>query len=294
VPLEISGAVLGLMSYTFAQPRVFSDEDREFISALARQTTQAIERARLIESERQARQSAESANAAKTNFLAAMSHELRTPLNAIAGYADLLDMGVHGPVTDSQREALQRIQRNERHLLGLINDVLNFTKLEAGRLEYHISTLVLSDVVESIRPMIEPQLAKKALRYDVCIAADLLVRADREKVQQILLNLLSNACKFTPEGGRVLVDLDERAPEAEQVFLRVTDSGVGIPRDKQDAIFDPFVQVHRRLTQSTEGTGLGLAISRDLARAMMGDLRVSSVVGEGSRFTLTLPRERAS
>ncbi|MEO7218061.1 MAG: HAMP domain-containing sensor histidine kinase, partial [Gemmatimonadaceae bacterium] len=239
-----------------------------------------------------ARADAEAANRVKGEFLATMSHELRTPLNAIAGYAQLLELGVHGPITEPQREALRRIQRSEQHLLSLVNDVLNFAKLEAGRIDYDLKEMPLIDVIATISPMVEPQLTGKGLQYEVRVTDDLRVRADREKLQQILLNLMSNAIKFTESGGTVSIDIgrrsDDPSPEG-VVFVRVSDTGVGIPRDKQDAIFDAFVQVSRHLTTSSTGTGLGLSISRDLARGMGGELRVRSELGKGSTFTLVLP-----
>jgi signal transduction histidine kinase len=202
-------------------------------------------------------------------------------------------MEVHGPVTAPQREALSRIQRSGKHLLGLINDVLNFAKLEAGRVEYTPRDVRLADAVASVSPMIESQLKAKGLSYDVRVDPAIVARADLEKLQQVLLNLLSNAVKFTAAGGRVSVDTpasDDGAADPDRVALRVADTGIGIPRDKMGLIFDPFVQVHRKLTNSVEGSGLGLAISRDLARGMGGDLHASSVEGEGSTFTLVLPR----
>ncbi len=237
-----------------------------------------------------ARAEAEAANRAKSDFLAAMSHELRTPLNAIAGHAQLMELGVHGPITDAQHDALQRIVRSEQHLLSLINDVLNFAKLEAGRIEYDVKDVGLAEIVNAVASMIEPQIATRNLAFTSWVPADLRVRADAEKLRQILLNLLSNAIKFTEPGGRITVDTPSRSDMPDGViYLRVADSGIGIPRDKQDLIFDPFVQVHRNLTRSTEGTGLGLAISRDLARGMGGDLRVRSTEGTGSTFTLSMP-----
>ncbi len=241
-----------------------------------------------------ARAEAEAANTAKSDFLAAMSHELRTPLNAIAGHAQLMDMGVHGPVTEAQHNALERIVRSEQHLLSLINDVLNFAKMEAGRIEYQVSDIGLADTVNAVASMIEPQIVAKQLKYVSRVGADICVRADEEKLRQILLNLLSNSIKFTEPGGSITVDTPRRADmPASVIYLRVTDSGIGIERDKQEMIFDPFVQVHRNLTRSTEGTGLGLAISRDLARGMAGDLRVRSMEGMGSMFTLSLPEAGA-
>lgn len=241
-----------------------------------------------------ARQAAEAANRVKGEFLATMSHELRTPLNAIAGYAQLIEIGVHGPVTDAQRDALKRIQRSEQRLLLLVNDILNFAKLEAGRIDYELTDVLLADVVASITPMVEPQLEGKKLRYDVDIAPDVMVRADCEKLEQILLNLMSNAIKFTESGGRIRIDaIGNTEGLADTVLLCVTDSGVGIPSDKQEAIFDPFVQVDRHHTRTSGGTGLGLAISRDLARGMGGDLLVRSAPGEGSTFTVTLPSARS-
>ena len=237
-----------------------------------------------------ARHAAELANQTKSDFLAAMSHELRTPLNAIAGYAELLELGVHGPLSDSQRDAVRRIRRSEEILLGRINDVLNFAKIEAGRIEYHIGVVPLADAVASVAPLIEPQFAAKRLRYVTRVAPEMVVRTDRDKLQQILINLLSNAVKFTESGGTVTIDIGTRAgAPAGFALLRVSDTGIGIPREKQESVFDPFIQVHRRLTSSTEGTGLGLAISRDLARGMGGELRVRSVEGKGSTFTLALP-----
>ncbi len=237
-----------------------------------------------------ARAAAEQANSAKSEFLAAMSHELRTPLNAIAGYVQLLSMGVHGPLSDEQRQVLRRVEMSERHLLSLITDVLNFAKIEARRVEYDIKTVPLAPAVADVGVMMAPQVMAKGLTFENRIANDAAVKGDPDKVQQILLNLMSNATKFTPAGGRIVIDAPTRdGSPAETRFLRVTDTGAGIPRDKQDAIFEPFVQVDRGLSRPTEGTGLGLAISRDLARGMGGDLRARSDLGKGSSFTLSMP-----
>jgi signal transduction histidine kinase len=217
-----------------------------------------------------------------------MSHELRTPLNAIGGYTDLLMMGVRGSVTEQQLEDLQRIKRSQQHLLGIINDILNFSRIEAGQTTYEYSTVPLSDVIEAVGHMIEPQAAAKGLELEVqqC-PPEIAVWADKAKVQQILVNLVSNAVKFT-EQGKVTLECDWH--DSHRVTIAVTDTGVGIRADQQEKIFEPFVQVGRSLTKSQEGTGLGLAISRDLARGMGGDIVVTSEPGKGSRFTLILPR----
>lgn len=238
-----------------------------------------------------ARRAAHEANEAKSQFLAAMSHELRTPLNAIGGYMQLVEMGVHGPVTDAQKEALSRAQRSQTHLLGLINNVLNFAKLEAGQVEYHPDDVRISDIVAAVMPMVEPQFLARNIRHEVRGDAALVVRADAEKLRQILLNLLSNAIKFTEPGGRVTIDVRPSAERPNELAcIDVRDTGSGIPAGRLASIFDPFVQVDRQLTEINRGTGLGLAISRDLARGMGGDLTVESQLGEGSSFTLHLRR----
>jgi PAS domain S-box-containing protein len=244
---------------------------------------------RSAELERQ-RTAADEANRAKSNFLAVMSHELRTPLNAIGGYVQLLDMGVHGPITEAQRGALERIDRSQRHLLRLVNDVLNLARIEAGRVDYTVEAVPLAEVVRSVMPMIEPQIAAKGLRWSASVPPQLVARADREKVQQILLNLLTNAVKFTGAGGRVTVEAVEDASRPGGVLLRVADTGIGIPPSMVESIFEPFVQVDASHTRPVEGSGLGLAISRDLARGMGGDLTAESEVGQGSTFTVALRR----
>jgi PAS domain S-box-containing protein len=234
---------------------------------------------------------AEAANRAKTGFLAAMSHELRTPLNAIGGYADLLLAGVHGPVSSEQAAALERIQLNHRHLLALINDVLNFSRIEAGRLSYDSQAVPLAGVLEEVRSMIAPQALTKGIEVRWPPPdPSLVAQADRLKTEQILLNLLTNALKFTPAGGHVSVTQHRSGG---LVALAVEDDGPGIPADQQEQIFEPFTQLGRSWISAHEGAGLGLSISRELARAMGGDLIVSSETGRGSVFTLTLPAHQA-
>jgi PAS domain S-box-containing protein len=231
---------------------------------------------------------AEAANRAKGEFLAAMSHELRTPLNAIGGYAELIEMGVAGAVTDQQHEYLERVRTSQQHLLAIINDLLNYTKVEAGQVTYDIETIDLHDVVESVLTMVSPQAARKRikLRHGPC-DEQTFARADRLKAEQVVLNLLSNAVKFTPDGGLITASC---GTSGDYATFTVKDSGPGIPDEKLEAIFEPFVQLGRTLSSIREGTGLGLAISRDLARAMDGDITVNSAVGKGSTFLLQLPK----
>jgi signal transduction histidine kinase len=243
----------------------------------------------LIEREREARLAAEQANHAKMEFLAVMSHELRTPLNAIAGYTQLLELGIHGPITAAQRDALARIRNSETHLLGLIEDVLNFAKIEAGRVTFDLTEVDPATLVEGVHALVEPQMREKGLNYERAPAPDARLSTDVEKARQILLNLLSNAVKFTPSGGTIRIDFDVRPG---WVDICVSDTGIGIARDKVEAVFEPFVQV-RSYSSGQGGTGLGLAISRDLAHAMGGELAVRSIPGRGSTFTLSLPEASA-
>jgi PAS domain S-box-containing protein len=227
------------------------------------------------------------ANRAKAEFLAAMSHELRTPLNAIGGYVDLLDLGVHGPLNDDQREAIGRVTANQRHLLTLINDLLSFARLEAGKLEFESRAMSALELLTSMEALIAPSAVARGVDYRV-VECDpgLRIQCDPERVRQILVNLVGNAVKFTPAGGSVRLFCEVVDGMAQ---VRVQDTGVGIPAEECERIFDPFQQVGRRLNRPREGVGLGLAISRDLAEAMGGSLSVESTPGQGSTFTLTLP-----
>jgi signal transduction histidine kinase len=236
-----------------------------------------------------ARRALEQANKAKSDFLATMSHELRTPLNAIGGYADLILAGIRGPITEAQQTDLERIKRSQHHLLAVINDILNFAKLESGRIHFNPIMLPMNAALGELESLMAPSLMQKGIAYEYrCCDPSFQAYADPERVQQILLNLLSNATKFTPPGGRILV---ECLPRRTTMVVEVTDTGAGMPADKLQTIFEPFVQLERGQSPGMGGTGLGLSISRDLARAMGGDLTVTSELHRGSTFRLELPRQ---
>ncbi|MEO8337080.1 MAG: ATP-binding protein [bacterium] len=295
---EIRRAILDLLIHRaeevarLNEELVFSNAQLEESAVeMELQTEELVEQRELreaaLENERHARNEADNANRAKADFLAIMSHELRTPLNAIGGYAQLLSLGVRGPTTPEQRSDLDRIQVNTRHLLGLINSILNFTKLETGAIQFRLANVNVSQMLLSLDALIGPQMRDKRLTFDVGVCEDsIIVSADDEKLRQILLNLLTNALKFTPEGGTVEMRCGVVGDVAE---IRVTDTGIGIAQASVEAIFEPFVQINRSLTkEADQGVGLGLAISLELARGMAGDLTVSSEVGRGSTFLLTL------
>jgi signal transduction histidine kinase len=242
----------------------------------------------LARGQARARAAAEAANQAKSSFLATMSHELRTPLNAIAGYVDLLVLEVAGELAPRQKEFLGRIDYARKHLLGLIDDVLNFAKLEAGRIEVRSRLLDMQAAMGEAESIMEGDLAAKGIEYIRSGGPPGSIWADPAKLRQILINLLGNAVKFTDAGGRITTgwEMDDAA-----VRIHIDDTGVGIEADQLEAIFDPFVQGDGDLTRTRYGTGLGLSISRQLARVMGGEIHVASERGQGSRFTLILPRD---
>ena len=264
----------------------------------------AAERERQLERERAARAEAEASSQAKSEFLAMMSHELRTPLNAVIGYAELLDLGIAGSLTGEQRHQLSRIRTSGRHLLGLVNEVLDLAKIEAGRLSVNMGRGRAGDAADAALSLVQTRADERGIRFvGQCLGdGDVLFEGDEDRVRQILVNLLSNAVKFTEPGGNVALECGTSThPDAEArvhgypkwVYFRVRDTGIGIPVEQLPLIFDPFVQGETGHTRSNDGSGLGLTISRRLARLMGGDITVRSTPGNGSAFTLWLPAAEA-
>ena len=294
--LSRSGIVLGGLFFGHSRPDVFTQRDERLVVGTAAWAAVAMDNARLLadavaardEAER-ARRQAEHANRAKAEFLAAMSHELRTPLNAIAGYAQILEMGIQGALNESQRDMLSRMQRSQRALLTLIEELLGFAQIESGKVVYRSANVTIEQLLDDVESMVAPQLSSRKVRYRVeSCEPGVSVWADREKVNQILLNLITNAIKFT-ERGEIAVTC---TASEDAVEICVRDTGIGIDKERIETIFEPFVQLDGGYTRTAHGTGLGLTISRNFARAMGGDVRVVSVLGEGSSFMLTLPRNR--
>jgi PAS domain S-box-containing protein len=297
----------GIPRWVLARGRAFfvgEGEERHpvrFIGTVLDVTERAhaeIERAELLDRERRARAAAEAANRAKSSFLATMSHEIRTPINAIVGYADLLDMGIRGALTDGQREYLQRIRASGTHLTGLVGDVLEFAKVDAGEMSFVRERGLLDDAAGKAAELVLPQAAARgvAVRLEPC-PPDAAFLGDPDRVRQVAINLLSNAVKFTPAGGTVAVRCDVGAQPPEDAGLgvgtwarlEVEDTGIGIAPEQLARIFEPFTQVDDSHTREQGGTGLGLAISRRFARVMGGDVTVRSRPGAGSVFTLWIP-----
>jgi PAS domain S-box-containing protein len=233
-----------------------------------------------------ARRFAEEANDAKAKFLSMMSHDLRTPLTTIFGHSRLLEARIHGPLNEDQLYAVTKVREAGQELMRMINDVLSFAKMEHGRVEVRAETVALADAIARAESLIRLRLDEAGLQFsgngDGCS-----VRADPDRLQQILLNLLTNAIKFTPRGGRISVSAEG---DGDRVRIHVRDTGFGIPADQLQRVFEPFVQLEtERVDGDQRGVGLGLSISRDLARAMGGELTLESTVGEGSVFTIDLP-----
>lgn len=290
VPLIVRGRVQGAI--TFVSPEgdpPFSADEIGLAVDLGARCAMALDNARLYHEADALRLTAEAANRSKGQFLGMISHELRTPLNAIGGFTELLELGIEGPVTDKQRTALARIKANQQHLLALITEILDFVRIESGRIAYDLGRVSLPQALADVSAMLTGAAERKKITLATAAGEeDVTAWADADRVRQILLNLVMNAVQYTPAGGTITMSC--AAGGDDTVVVRVADTGPGIDPKRMDSIFEPFVQLTTGLIDREGGVGLGLPISRDLARAMKGDVTVESTVGTGSRFTLTLPR----
>jgi PAS domain S-box-containing protein len=280
VPLAVAGRTFGVLSLVQAgSGRLFGDDDVAFAEELAHRAAVAIENARLYEE-------ALAANRAKAGFLATMSHELRTPLNAMIGYVDLLLMGIPDPIPVASQGQVERIRLATRHLLSIIEEILTFSRIEAGRETPEVEEVDLASLANEVSAIIEPLAREKGLLFHLPVEVDPpTLRTDPRKLRQILVNLLGNAVKFTRSGSVGFAV--ERGDGA--VLLRVRDTGIGIAPELHEVVFEPFRQVDDAKTRTVAGTGLGLTVSRELARLLGGDVTVASAPGEGSVFTVRLP-----
>jgi signal transduction histidine kinase len=261
-----------------------TDKERVDLLAMEQQARAHAERAR-NEAET-ARAEAERANNSKTDFLAVMSHELRTPLTAIMGYEELLSDGITGPVTELQRQQLGRINASARHLLGLIDEILTFARVDIGRERVRWESMSINHTLTDAAALVQPMAADKKLRFVVeLLDEDQAIQTDGTKLRQMLVNLLSNGIKFTDNGEvRVGCTVDNGTLE-----IRIADTGVGIAAENIEDVFEPFWQAEQTATRKTGGTGLGLSVTRKLARLVGGDVTVASKMGAGTTFLLTLP-----
>lgn len=287
MPLVIGSRNIGSMEVSFGRARRFTRDDLNVASVIAHHCAQALERARLLEAEQLARQALESSDREKAELLASVSHDLRTPLNAIGGYVQLLQMGIRGGLTQAQEHDLDRIAGNQRHLLHLVEELLRFSKETASPQPREITNVPVANALQTALDSVAPQAAAKQIELTIAPVDGLAVAGDPDRIQQILTNILANAVKFTPPGGRVTLSADAPGPNA--ACLRVRDSGPGIPSEMHSRIFEPFSQLDGRPAGS-DGVGLGLAISRSLARASGGEISVESEPGDGATFVVSLPR----
>jgi GAF domain-containing protein len=290
VPLLVEGEAIGVILVARRTVRRFSDREVQVVETFADQAAIAIQNVRLFNEIQDKSRQLEVANRHKSEFLANMSHELRTPLNAIIGFSEVLLQGIFGDVNEKQREYLTDVLGSGQHLLSLINDILDLSKIEAGRMDLDLSTFALRDALESGVTIVRERAARHGIQLSTVVAKDVgAIEADERKVKQILYNLLSNAVKFTPDGGRVEVNV--RADNGD-VRVEVRDTGIGVGASDQERIFDEFRQVGRE--RSREGTGLGLTLTKRFVELHGGRIWLDSAPGKGSTFGFTLPMRRAA
>jgi signal transduction histidine kinase len=309
VPVWANGELRGVLGLTWPAPRVFDEDERAFILTLGVMCAQAIMRAHLRAAERASRQvadtallaadtarnTAEQANQSKAHFVATISHELRTPMNAVLGYTALLADEIYGPVSALQQEHIGRVRTSGYHLLGLIEDLLSYARVEAGHEVVHAEHVAVVDIIEASLVLVRPLAEKKGLSVRIERPAEPIeMNTDPRKLRQILINLLANAVKFTDAGEIVLVLRVEGQVAAARVCFEVTDPGRGMTPEVQAHIFDPFWQADTTSMKTSGSSGLGLSVARQLARLLGGDVSVvRSAPGEGSTFLLSLPANYA-
>jgi len=286
LPLLREGRVLGGLTVSRKIVGNFPASVVDILQTFAAQSAVAIQNARLFREIEQKSRELQIASQHKSQFLANMSHELRTPLNAILGYTELIVDGIYGNVPEKIQEVLDRVQKSGRHLLGLINDVLDLSRIEAGELSLTLSDYSFQDAVQSVVSAVESLAKEKGLRLSVDVAAKLPVgRADERRIVQVLLNLVGNAIKFTEE-GEIAIRVRR---DGEAFIVSVSDTGTGIPANQHDRIFEEFQQVDDSSTRAKGGSGLGLAIAKKIVELHGGRIWVESVIGQGSTFTFSIP-----
>ena len=290
VPMLLEREPIGVIVVTGAEAAAFSQRQIELLQTFADQAVIAVENVRLFKELEAANRELEVASQHKSEFLANMSHELRTPLNAIIGFSEVLSERMFGDLNDKQDEYLKDIHASGQHLLSLINDILDLSKIEAGRMGLELTDFDLPTAIDNALTLIRERASRRGITLHQAVDHRLgQIRGDERKIRQVLLNLLSNALKFTPEGGRI----DVRSGLVEGMAeIAVTDTGVGIAPEDQEVIFEEFRQVGTA-AKKVEGTGLGLALSRKFIELHRGGIRVESQVGVGSTFTFTLPLNSA-
>jgi len=296
LPMLLEDKVLGTVDIISDQVNAFSPEDELILMALANQIAIALHNATLYTSEQAAKAEAEASNILKSRFLANMSHELRTPLNSIIGYTELLMKGIYGPLTDQQENRLEKVIRNGRNLLALINDILDLSKIEAGKIELHLEPFEIEPLVRDISVTLQPLTEQNGNTLELECGETLgSMHADVSRVRQVLFNLLSNANKFTEAGCVWFKVHRETDPNnVDWITFTVTDTGIGMSAAQVSRLFQEFAQADSSTTRKYGGTGLGLAISKRFCEMMGGDITVSSKLGEGSTFTVRLPAHVAA